>query len=1016
MGKGSRYTWVPFFRELAAKLLEFENRQDYLIKLLQASGVSAGLSEKRAGEINPLGEIDPFTFFAVILKTRKDEGRATILAHLKPEFRLQATVPEDFLGVPTPNALKAWFFKAAGKRQPSDVPTLWQLARATVEGTIDGALWDATCAIGNVGVAKLTQGMFWLQPDNYLPVDAQTRPFLQKLGLDLEINGWADYADLMERVRSEVRKPFYAISHEAWLSSRPESGEFVDTQLTPGAIRNGYIPIPRNCPIFDPANYGGSGSTEVGRQFRLELPDGSDVRTDIRVATGGSAYLRARFNKLFAELKVSQGDVVRLTRRAKEHYVMSVQGQSEIRAGSINKALLKRAVEQTIRPLLIDQGGLEPKGEEGYQHHKVLPKATPLLSRESISENPIDALKGAVAATLSLLSQFEVMKAIAFLDQADPDQVREHALDLLYGDDELEHRLRRFLEWGAIRKSKDSQASMGFNPTAVSFLLCASNPREYAFCKPENYKLAVRALLGNGAVETDGVKRLVHARSFYKDALQLFGDEHGLPFEDLMHVHIAFWVMRGPTEGYPSWEQLMSEPVRPGHPAPPPTPEAGENLILYGPPGTGKTYHLRNTYLPRYISEPEEVSQEDWLAEQLRDRPWLEVLAAALHDLGGGPVKVKAILEHPYVQTSAKLRGRQDVRATVWGSFQAHTATDCPNVNVSARRDPAWFWKDEDSRGRFAPDWGITGEHIVELAEKLREGPQAADQAVQRYEFVTFHQSFSYEEFVEGIRPALVDDRATETQIAYVLSKGVFRRICERARRDPDRKFALFIDEINRGNIAKIFGELITLIELDKREGASNVITVRLPYSKEEFSVPANLDIIGTMNTADRSLAHIDTALRRRFRFKELMPEPGLLGPVALNGATIDLSRMLTAINRRIEAIFDREHMIGHAYFLRGKGVTVSGDELPDIFRHRIIPLLTEYFFDDWARVRTVLADDQADHQPETQFVRCSEIDERYISNGSSIRPRVIYDLNREAFANPRAYIKIYGGSGVEQS
>lgn len=484
-----------------------------------------------------------------------------------------------------------------------------------------------------------------------------------------------------------------------------------------------------------------------------------------------------------------------------------------------------------------------------------------------------------------------------------------------------------------------------------------------------------------------------------------------------MHVHIAFFVMRGYKEEYPSWEQLMDQPHTPREPDPPPASEAGENLILYGPPGTGKTYHLRNIYLPRYISEPEEVSPEDWLAEQLRDRPWLDVLAAALHDLGGGPVKVKSIVDHPYVKASAKLRGREDLpTSTVWGYFQAHSPTDCPNVKVSARRDPAWFWKDEDSRWRFAPDWDITGEHIIELAEKLHEGPQAVDEAVRRYEFVTFHQSFSYEEFVEGIRPSLVDEGATETQIAYVLSKGVFRRICERARRDPDRKFALFIDEINRGNISKIFGELITLIELDKRDGAANAITVRLPYSKEEFSVPANLDIIGTMNTADRSLAHIDTALRRRFRFKELMPEPGLLEPVTLDGETLDLRRMLTAMNRRIEAIFDREHMIGHAYFLRDKGTTVSGDELPDIFRHRIIPLLTEYFFDDWARVRAVLADDQVEHLPERQFIRSSEIDEGYIPNGASIRPRLIYELNQEAFGNPKAYTKIYVGSGVEQA
>jgi len=242
--------------------------------------------------------------------------------------------------------------------------------------------------------------------------------------------------------------------------------------------------------------------------------------------------------------------------------------------------------------------------------------------------------------------------------------------------------------------------------------------------------------------------------------------------------------------------------------------------------------------------------------------------------------------------------------------------------------------------------YGPPGTGKTFIANKVAEAwtSENPSQDKQYIRKVTFHPSYSYEEFVEGIKP-----KPKGQTLEYPIEPGIFRIICEEAKNDdPEIKYVLFIDEINRGNISKIFGELITLIEKDKRV----VHSLQLAYSKEEFSVPQNLYIIGTMNTADRSLIQIDAALRRRFGFSELMPKPELL-PQKIEG--VSLRDLLVKLNERIINEGLREKQIGHSYLMFVQNLK----DLQFAFANEIVPLLQDYFYDDYKKLEEEILSDK---------------------------------------------------------
>lgn len=293
-------------------------------------------------------------------------------------------------------------------------------------------------------------------------------------------------------------------------------------------------------------------------------------------------------------------------------------------------------------------------------------------------------------------------------------------------------------------------------------------------------------------------------------------------------------------------------------------------------------------------------------------------------------------------------------------------------------------------------------DEITEIPEGRQKQKEIFDTfaAKGQIEFVTFHQSYGYEEFVEGIKPSVKNGT-----VIYETKNGVFKNLCKKALEGKDKPYILIIDEINRGNIAKILGELITLIEPSKRIGKSERLQLTLPYSGESFGVPRNLYIVGTMNTADRSIALLDTALRRRFEFVEMMPDSEYLKDkkISDSGNTIELDRLLESMNNRIEFLLDREHTIGHSYFMDVESI----EDLCKVFKNKIIPLLQEYFYDDYAKIIAVLNDNgMIKEKNKSQF--SDLFDDKFSELDSE---KVVYEIIKSSKWRAWQFEKIYNNA-----
>lgn len=951
------FTWKQIYTELATALLAWRSRQSELIAILHAAKeqgvpVSTLQDEDKNGKKFPLEVIDPFTFFGFFNRGIKKEHRLTLLSAIKDKLALTSPLPDDFEGIPVMFPQRTWFFSYQADRKSSDIDTLWDFAKAIVEQspeTVDGQLFAHTLALPQVGLANLTMGMFWMRPDNYLAVDKRNRALLKKSGIEPDISDWPSYLNLLKQAKEQSLAPSWAE-----LSLKAYRGDIGGGES--GTKRHWLFQAkPTQFDLIGALKAGALGTWQA-KQHRKEIHLGDRV---VLWLSGNDAgvYGLATVTSEVGEIQESPEEAA---------FQVPPTGSTEPFIG----------VTLTVDSNFSDS----PITKEEMLKHKHT-KSAP-MGRQGTNFPLTEKQFNAIASMTPAKNEGRRYWLYAPGEHARFwNECQEKKL-MLVGYDELDD-FRKFKSQLEIEQTLKKIRKLKQRPYNQSRAIW-----EFAnVVKPGDVVIAKKGrseYLGYGIVA--GPYRPDASRPEYK------------------HVRSITWVKKGSWKAdfkltlktltdvtkYPDYVVKLKKLIGIADESQSPIPtgpfDSALNIILYGPPGTGKTYKT----IERAVQIIEPNFNGDHAAykarfDVLRKQGQIEFItfhqSYSYEDFVEG---LRPVLDGPESSEAA-----YEYCSGVFKRFALRALFDC--LKPTEITDPFdAVWKKLVDQIDREPDKqypGLTDKTSYRVSLSARDNLEGVNtlsnktflcsRSVLKQVFTARHTSKTIsstdvmEVVVRGCHSHFVaamfnelkriegsgqtgKSQASIQAFGPVQKENVAQAFLEKndttpaALKPPGEcpRYVLVVDEINRGNISKILGELITLIEADKRLGTENAMVVTLPYTKHSFAVPANLHVLGTMNTADKSIALVDVALRRRFEFEELRPNFDHCQQL-----TKQMRDLLDTLNRRICLRKDRDHQIGHSYFM--KVADESG--FNRVFARQIIPLLQEYFYNDWDGLQFVL-------------------------------------------------------------